>query len=136
MRALVRDGALLLFGALGCYLLGVVLAGQLGAPLLALVRDPPSSLQRLLLAFVVFDLTKALPLAGIGWLLGPLLAGRPWPRAVSLVLLTYLVEVVVAALLGQLAGLGQRPWLLLGRLAAIALLVGMVGAILRRRRPS
>jgi hypothetical protein len=136
MRALAKDFALLTFGALGAYLIGVVLAGQLGTPLLALVRDPPSALLRLLLAFVVFDLTRAPPLAGIAWLLGPLLAGRPGSRGVSLVLLTYLLEVVVAALLGQLGAIGQRPWLLLGRLVAIALLVAMVGAIFRRRRPA
>jgi hypothetical protein len=111
-----------------------VLAGQLGPPLLAQFQASPSVPLRLLLGFVVFDLTKAPALAATAWLVGPLIGARPKVHAATLVLLTYLFEVVVAALLGQVRGMVQRPWLLLGRVVAVALLVALVAAILRRRR--
>jgi hypothetical protein len=131
MRALARNAALLLFGAVGAYLLSAVIAARLA---LLLVDAGGSSVWlRVLFGVIALDLSKLPGLLLAAWLLAATTKLRPMPSAVALVALTFALEIIIALLLGQHRWLWASAMVLLCRAAAASLLVYAVARLVRWR---
>lgn len=133
-RRQAHDLGLVFCGALGTYLVSIIVARALGGALADAVRSWESAAARVALAVLAIDLSRAPALLAVAWLVGPTIQLRPLPAALGLVLLTYLFDLLMAAVLGQLAPLFGNLPVLLCRAAAAALLVWLTALVIRRRQ--
>jgi len=130
MRRL-RDLALLLFGALGAFVLATMLSGPLSVLLLRVAGD--SEIRRLFLGLIALDVPKIPGLLGAAWLFAPAVMLRPTTVAVLLTAGVFGFDFLLAAALGQSAWLWASWSILLFRLAAALLMaLGLRRVVLRR----
>lgn len=135
-RRTAHDWSLIFSAAVGTYLLSVVVATRLSLWLVAAAQSWSSPAARFVLGFLALDLSKLPGLLLAAAVIGASLQTRPSVAAGGLVLLTYLFEGVVAALLSQAAWLFAEPLVLLCRLAAAGGLAWVTMLLLRsRKRP-
>lgn len=134
LRQRARDLSLLLCGALGAYLLSVVVTARLGVWLAGLVRHSPTAWDRVALGLVALDLGKLPGLIAAAWLLARATKLPAWGNALGLTLGTYALDVAVSSMLQQWAWLWWSPGVMACRVAAAALLVWLLIMVTRRRR--
>jgi len=118
----------------GAYLLHVALMSPLAVWVASAVRGVESLALRLVLGALVLDLSKAVPLAPAAWLIGRITALPPWAAALGLVLVCFGCDAAISALLQQGPWLWAQPAVLALRLASAALLVWLLGLLVRRAR--
>ncbi len=133
-RRRAHDIGLVFSGALGSYLVSIVVARALAVLVAGAIRSWESAAARVVLAVVALDLSRAPALLAVAWLVGSTIQLRPLSAALGLVLLTYVFDLLVAAVLGQLTALFGNLAVLLCRAAAAALLVWVTALVIRRRQ--
>lgn len=133
-RARVRTLGLLFCGAVGAYLLQVVLLSPLMVAMARWLRGVESLGLRLLVGVLLIDGGKLLGLLPAAFLLGRGSAFGPWTAATLLMLLLLSLEAAVALVLGQTGWLYGSAALLALRAAVSVLVVWAVAAVLRRRQ--
>lgn len=134
LRRQAHHWSLLFCGAVGSYLISVVLAARLSMWLAEVIRSSPSALARVGLGVVALDLSKAPGLLLVTLVLATAVTLGPRAFALGLILMVYAMELIITLMLGQAAWLFGEPIVLVCRVLAAALLGGMVILILRRRR--
>lgn len=131
-----RDLSLIFCGALGAYLVSLVVMARVSVPLLPVARSTDAAWVKLALGMVALDLGKVPGLLLVGWLLARATRLTPLASSMGLVLLVYVFDVAVSSLLQQAAWLWTEPLVLVCRLAAVACFVALLTALTRRlRRP-
>ena len=131
-----RDLSLIFCGALGAYLISLVVVARLSVPMLGVARGTDAAWIKVALGMVALDLGKLPGLLLVGWLLARATRLRPLFYALCLVSVVYAFDVIVSTLLQQAAWLWAEPAVLACRVAAAAGLVGMLVALTRRLRRS
>jgi hypothetical protein len=135
MRDKARQVSLLFFGAVGAFLITLLVA----APIMRLVMwfsgtwSTPTL--RVIVGAAALDLVKALGLLSAAWLIGPMLRLRSTIAAIVLVVLTYSLDLGLLMLIQQAHASLSNPVVLLTRGAMLALLVLVTREALRRRSP-
>jgi hypothetical protein len=129
-----HDLGLLFCGALVVFLVSTLAVRLVGVHLVRAVRGWESAAARVALGVLALDFTRAPALLLVAWVLGGLVQLRPLSASVGLVLLTYLFDILVVAVLGQLGPLYGSVAVVLCRAAAAALLVWLGFLVFRRRR--
>lgn len=132
-RARVRTLGLLFCGAVGAYLLQVIVLSPLMVAMARWLRGVESVGLRLLVGVLLIDGGKLLGLLPAAFLLGRGSAFAPFTAAVLLVTLLLLLEAAVALVLGQTGWLYGSAALLALRGAMLVLVSWAVAAVLRRR---
>ena len=129
-----RDISLIFCGALGAYLISLVVMARLGIPLTSVARTTDSVWIKVALGMVALDLGKVPGLLLVGWLLARATRLSPLGFALGLVLVVYAFDVAVSSLLQQAAWLWAEPLVLVCRVAAVVAMVAMLVGLTRRRR--
>lgn len=131
-----RDLALIFCGALGAYLISLVVMARLGILVLGAARGSDSTWLKLALGMVALDLGKVPGLLLVGWAMARATRLAPWGNALGLVLLVYVFDVAVSVLLQQAGWLWAEPAVLACRVAAAAGMVALLAWLTRwlRRR--
>ncbi len=131
-----RDISLIFCGALGAYLVSLVVMANVAVPLLPVARSTDAAWVKVALGLVALDLGKVPGLLLVGWLLARATRLTPLSAAMGLVLLVYALDVAVSVLLQQAGWLWAEPLVLVCRLAAVGCSVALLTALTRRlRRP-
>lgn len=133
-RRPAHDWSLIFCAAVGAYLLSVLVATRLSLWLAGAARSWESPAARVALGVVGLDLSKLPGLLLAAVVIGSSLKARPWISSIGLVLMIYLIDAVVTALLGQIGWLYAEPVILLCRLAAAAALTWVTMLVLKRRQ--
>lgn len=133
-RQVAHDGGLLFCGAIGAYLLSMLVVRLVGVPLVQAIRDWQSLAARVVLGVLAQDLSRAPVLLAVALAIRGSIHSPPLAAAAALVLLTYGFDLAVAAILGQLGPLYGSLAVVLCRLAAAALLTWLTFLVFRRRR--
>ncbi len=134
LRRHAHDWSLLFCGAVGTYLLSIILAARLSLWLAEVIRSSPSPVARIGLGMVALELSKAPGLIIVTWVLATAVTLGPRSFTLGLILIVYAFELIMALMLGQAAWLFGEPVVLLCRVLAAALLGWMVILIIRRQR--
>jgi hypothetical protein len=134
-RRPAHDWSLIFCAAVGAYLISVLVATRLSLWLAGVAGSWESTVARVALGVVALDLSKLPGLLLAAVVIGASLRASPWLSASGLVLLIYLLDAAVTALLDQVDWLYAEPVILLCRLAAAAVLAWVTMLVLRRRRP-
>jgi hypothetical protein len=135
-RRVIHDWSLIFFASLGAYMISVLLAYQIVPHVVALAGSWQSQTGRIVLSIAVLDLSKAPGLILLAWLIGGAIRLRPWIAAIGLILLIYLLDTIVAVVVGQNPWPFDQPLVLLSRIASVALIWWLVMLIFRRRKTS
>ncbi len=132
-----RDISLIFCGALGAYLLSLVVMARLGLLLLDAARASDAAWVKVALGMVALDLGKVPGLLLVGWVMARATRLPTYGNAIGLVLVVYAFDVGVSALLQQAAWLWAEPAVLGCRVAVAAGLVVMLARLTRwlRSRP-
>jgi len=132
-----RDISLIFCGALGAYLLSLVVMARLGLLLLDAARASDAAWVKVALGMVALDLGKVPGLLLVGWVMARATRLPTYGNAIGLVLVVYAFDVGVSALLQQAAWLWAEPAVLGCRVAVAAGLVVMLARLTRwlRGRP-
>ncbi|MCA9668545.1 MAG: hypothetical protein KC503_23295 [Myxococcales bacterium] len=133
MRQLARNAALILFAALGAYLLSLPLSARLA--LLFAKSALSSPLGAVLLALLALDLSKLPTLLLMGWLFGRGVTLSPASTAAALVATTYALEVGVSLLLDETRWMKSAS-VLLARAAAMFVLIFVTRLVIKRAAPA
>ena len=133
-RARVRTLGLLFCGAVGAYLLQVILLSPLMVAMARWLQGVESLWGRVLVGVLLIDGGKLLGLLPAAFLLGRGSAFAPTTAAIMLVSLLLLLEGAVALVLGQTGWLYSSAALLALRAAVIVLVTWAVTAVLRKRQ--
>ena len=129
-----RDLSLIFCGALGAYLISLVVMARLGILLLGAARGSESTWIKMALGMVALDLGKVPGLLLVGWGMARATRLSSWGNALGLVLMVYGFDVIVSALLQQAAWLWAEPAVLACRVASAAGLVVLLEWLTRRLR--
>ena len=129
-----RDISLIFCGALGAYLISLVVMARLSVPLTSVAQTTDSAWIKVALGMVALDLGKAPGLLLVGWLLARATRLSPLSFALGLVLVVYAFVVAVSSLLQQAAWLWAEPLVLVCRLAAVVAMVATLAGLTGWRR--
>ncbi len=135
-KKLGSEVGLLFFGAIACLCSATVIAG-FAMPLFAgWALGWQSGFAKLAIAVLALDGAKLAILLPLAWLFGPRLSLNPWLASTVLLVLTYGLDLSLAALLRMTSGFFADPLLLGLRGAGLLLMIGLTAAVLKRRKPT
>lgn len=118
--ALVRAGALLLFGGLAAYLIALLAWGRLALWISRLAIGPT---EKMLLGVLILDLGKLIGLLPVAWLIGIQRPLRPTLAAPILVGLHFLFELLVMSMVEQARWIWSPAWIAATRGSVLLLLI-------------
>lgn len=130
---LARTAALLFFGALAAYLIGLFALSRLALAASAWADGPAL---KLVIGVLVLDAGKLVGLLPVAWVCARYVSLRPAIAAPLLVGTHYALELLVMLLIQQAAWTWSPPWVALIRGALLLLLIVPVFKVLALRRPA
>jgi len=125
-----RNAAVLLLGSIGAYLLGSLTISWLAFQVSRAVRHLEPAWLQALLGVLLLDIGKLIGLLPAAWVIRRAVTLSPWPAAAVLVVLCFMLELAMMAVIGQAGWVLSEPTLMATRAATGAALVWPVARVL------